>query len=79
MISCQFSLYVLGAQSQEPSIERALSALQRLGLEPEVGPMSTYCTGDEGKVFEGLRQAFELVSQSGHVVMTATVSNACPI
>ncbi len=79
MISCQFSLYALGERSQSPSIGRAISALRDAGLEPDVGAMSTYFIGDDEKVFDGLRRAFETASREGPVVMAVTVSNACPV
>jgi uncharacterized protein YqgV (UPF0045/DUF77 family) len=53
--------------------------MQTLGLELQVGAMSTTVTGEASVVFEGLRRAFEAVAADGHVVMTVTVSNACPI
>jgi uncharacterized protein YqgV (UPF0045/DUF77 family) len=79
MISCQFSLYPLGVQDLGPPIDAAVVELASLGLETEVGPMSTYVTGNSGLIFEGLRRAFDAAVREGHVVMTVTVSNACPI
>lgn len=79
MISCQFSLYSLGVVDLSPSIEAAVAELRRLGLDTDVGPMSTYVAGEAGTVFQGLRRAFEVAAQEGHVVMTITVSNACPL
>jgi len=78
MISCQFSLYQLGVVDLGPAIEAAVAELRRLGLETEVGPMSTYVSGETSTVFEGLRRAFEVATKEGHVVMTVTLSNACP-
>ena len=79
MISCQFSLYALGAEDLSPSINAAVAELHRLGLETNVGPMSTYVLGDAETVFLGLKRAFEVAAQEGHVVMTITLSNACPV
>lgn len=79
MISCQFSLYPLGVEDLSPGINAAVAELASLGLEPDVGPMSTYMMGDSGLVFEGLKRAFDAAARAGDVVMTVTVSNACPL
>ena len=79
MISCQFSLYPLGVADLSPAIDAAIEVMKALGLEVNVGSMSTVVTGDAGLVFEGLKQAFDVVAKEGHVVMTVTVSNACPL
>ena len=79
MISCQFSLYPLGMVDLGPVIEAAVAEFLRLGLETDVGPMSTYVSGDADVVFQGLGRAFEVAARAGHVVMTVTVSNACPL
>ncbi len=79
MISCQFSLYALGVEDLSSTIDAAVAELNRLGLETHVGPMSTYVIGEAETVFFGLRQAFEVAALDGHVVMTVTLSNACPV
>lgn len=48
-------------------------------LPPEMGPMSTTLTSEADTVFAALRDAFERAAAAGHVVMTITVSNACPV
>jgi uncharacterized protein YqgV (UPF0045/DUF77 family) len=79
MISCQFALYPLGVDHLTPAIESAIGELRRSGLEPEPGPMSSYVVGGSQAVFDGLRRAFDAACNGGHVVMTITISNACPI
>ena len=79
MISCQFSLYPLGVEDLGAAIEAAVSELRHLGLDVDVGPMSTYVSGDANTIFQGLRRAFEVAAEEGHVVMTVTLSNACPV
>jgi hypothetical protein len=37
------------------------------------------CRGEDDMVFTALREGFARASGIGHVVMTVTVSNACPI
>ncbi len=79
MISCQFSIYPLGVEDLSPSIEAALGELRSLGLDVEVGPMSTYFVGEADVVFAGLRRAFEVAAREGLVIVNVTLSNACPI
>ena len=79
MISCQLSLYPLGVEDLGPAIDAAVAELRAAGLEPVVGAMSTFVTGESTAVFEGLRRAFDAAAGQGHVAMTITVSNACPL
>jgi hypothetical protein len=41
--------------------------------------MSTTVTGDAAVVFAALRDGFLEAGAIGHVVMTVTISNACPV
>jgi hypothetical protein len=41
--------------------------------------MSTMVIGDDAAVFDALKIAFLRTAATGHVVMTVTVSNACPV
>jgi hypothetical protein len=40
--------------------------------------MSTLVAGDLDAVVDGLREGFRAAAAMGHVVMTVTLSNACP-
>jgi uncharacterized protein YqgV (UPF0045/DUF77 family) len=77
--SAQIAVYPLRQEHLTPSIEAVTQALRDHGLKPELGPMSTYAIGESEAVFAALRDAFVKASEMGHVVMTVTVSNACPI
>lgn len=79
MISAQISMYPLRQEHLSPAIEIVKNALAAYGLELQVGPMSTLVTGAEEKVFPALQKAFIEAAATGHVVMTITVSNACPL
>jgi uncharacterized protein YqgV (UPF0045/DUF77 family) len=79
MISCQFSLYPLGVEDLSPAIDAAVAEMQALGLELDVGSMSTQVTGETALVFEGLKRTFDVAAREGNVIMTVTVSNACPV
>jgi uncharacterized protein YqgV (UPF0045/DUF77 family) len=53
--------------------------LRAAGLDVTPGPMSTMVTGDGAAVFDALKISFLRTAATGHVVMAATVSNACPV
>jgi len=77
--SAQISVYPLRQDRLGPAIEIVRASLVSHGLAPQVGPMSTIVVGDEAVVFAALAEAFAKAAESGEVVMTVTVSNACPI
>jgi uncharacterized protein YqgV (UPF0045/DUF77 family) len=62
-----------------PAITAVSGALQAAGLQAEVGAMSTMVTGEAAAVFGALQEAFVRAAAIGHVVMTVTISNACPV
>jgi uncharacterized protein YqgV (UPF0045/DUF77 family) len=79
VISAQISVYPLRQEHLRPAIDAVKQALESNGLQPEIGAMSTIVTGEAKDVFIGLHEAFDRAAATGHVVMTVTVSNACPI
>jgi uncharacterized protein YqgV (UPF0045/DUF77 family) len=72
-------MYPLRQEHVGPAIEMVRVALQGRGLKPEVGPMSTHVVGEGDLIFAALAEAFAKAADVGEVVMTITVSNACPI
>ncbi len=78
-ISAQISIYPLRQQHLTPAVETVSAALKQYGLEIDVGPMSTRVTGAADAVFAALKEAFTRASIGGDVVMTVTISNACPL
>jgi uncharacterized protein YqgV (UPF0045/DUF77 family) len=79
IVSAQISIYPLRQDRLTPAITAVSRALQAAGLQPEVGRMSTTVTGEAAVVFRALEEAFIQAGALGHVVMTITVSNACPL
>jgi len=77
--SAQISVYPLRQEHLGPAVESVRSALREHGLIPQVGPMSTTVTGESGIMFAALAEAFAKAATSGQVVMTITISNACPL
>ena len=78
VISAQISVYPLRQQRLSPAVDAVKEALEARELQPQMGAMSTIVTGEAKTVFVALREAFEQAAITGHVVMTVTVSNACP-
>ena len=79
VISAQLSLYPLRQADLSPAIQVVGDALRGAGLQPQIGPMSTLVTGEAAVIFAALHDAFVRAAAMGHVVMTVTVSNACPV
>ena len=77
--SAQISVYPLRQEHLGPAVESVRSALQERGLTPQVGPMSTTVSGESGILFAALADAFAKAASNGQVVMTITISNACPV
>jgi len=78
-ISAQVSVYPLRQDHLSPAIEAVKAELETHGLRPEIGAMSTQVVGEAQAVFAAIRDAFVRVAATGQVVMTVTVSNACPV
>jgi uncharacterized protein YqgV (UPF0045/DUF77 family) len=79
VISVQVAIYPLRQQHLSPAIATLTDAFTDHSLSVEPGSMSTTVLGDAGNIFAALHDGFVRAAESGHVVMTVTVSNACPI
>jgi uncharacterized protein YqgV (UPF0045/DUF77 family) len=79
IVSAQVAIYPLRQERLTPAVTAVSAALQAAGLQPQVGPMSTIVTGEATAIFRALEDAFARAGALGHVVMTVTVSNACPV
>jgi len=77
--SAQVAVYPLRQARLSPAVEAVQAALTRASLRVEAGPMSTMVTGQSDAIFAALADAFAAAAAQGHVVMTITVSNACPV
>ncbi len=79
IVSAQIAIYPLRQERLTPAVTAVSGALHAAGLQPDVGPMSTMVTGEAATVFAALHEGFVRAGALGHVVMTVTVSNACPV
>jgi uncharacterized protein YqgV (UPF0045/DUF77 family) len=77
--SAQLSVYPLRQQHLGPVVDAVRDVLLAHGLTPHVGPMSTLVSGEVDVLFRALGAAFAAATEAGEVVMTFTVSNACPV
>jgi uncharacterized protein YqgV (UPF0045/DUF77 family) len=77
--SAQISIYPLRQEHLGPAIEAVRIALEKHRLKPQVGPMSTLVTGETVEMFAALGEAYDAAAGAGQVVMSVTISNACPI
>ncbi len=78
-VSAQIAIYPLRQERLTPAVRAVSDALAARGLTPSVGPMSTLVTGELDAIVDGLRDAFRAAAAAGYVVMTVTLSNACPV
>ena len=78
-VTAQVSIYPLRAASLSPIINKALLVFNKFGLEVHPGSMSTLISGDNEILWNALSKAFSTAAVQGEVVMTLTVSNACPL
>jgi len=79
IVSLQLSVYPLRQEHLSPAVDAVKAELEAHGLHPQVGAMSTQVVGEAEAVFAALRDTFMRVAANGQVVMTVTVSNACPV
>lgn len=78
MIQATVAIYPLG-QPDDAAIELAIEQLRAAGVVAHVRAMHTELAGSEEAIFAALRDAFEAAATRGGVVMTVSVSNACPV
>jgi uncharacterized protein YqgV (UPF0045/DUF77 family) len=79
IVSAQVAVYALRQDRLTPAITAVSETLRAAGLRPEAGAMSTTVTGEAAVVFGALQEGFVRAGAIGHVVMTVTISNACPL
>jgi uncharacterized protein YqgV (UPF0045/DUF77 family) len=77
-LSAQLSVYPLRGEKLSPAINQTIGVIRRHNVRVQPGTMSTLVTGEADAVFSGLQEAFQSVASGGDVVMTVTLSNACP-
>jgi uncharacterized protein YqgV (UPF0045/DUF77 family) len=72
------SIYPLRQNRLSPAINRALDIFREHGLEVTAGNMSSLVSGPDEALFAALKDAFQQTASQGDIVMSLTLSNACP-
>jgi uncharacterized protein YqgV (UPF0045/DUF77 family) len=78
-VAAQVSLYPLRRAELSPTIESAFAIFRDHQLQVTPGSMSTVVSGDHDRMFDALKQAFQVTAEQGEIVMVVTLSNACPV
>jgi uncharacterized protein YqgV (UPF0045/DUF77 family) len=80
MSSAQVGIYGIGEANTDAVVQAALGALAASGLPYEIGGMSTVIdAGDDGQLFATLQAMYAAAASHGAVLMSVSVSNACPV
>jgi len=77
-VQAEIRLYPLRQNELTKPIQQFVQVLKNNKLYVKTGTMSSFVTGDSRVVFESLREAFEQLAKKYEVVVSATISNACP-
>jgi uncharacterized protein YqgV (UPF0045/DUF77 family) len=75
-INAQVSVYPLRQPHLGPAIDVVRKSLEKHQLAADVGPVSTFVTGESDDLFSALREAFDRDADRGDVVMTVTIAKA---
>lgn len=79
LLAAQVSIYPLRQLNLSPAIEQALDVFRNHGLEVSPGSMSSIVWGEDEVLFTALKEAFRQTAKDASIVMTMTLSNACPV
>lgn len=77
MMQATVAVYPL-QQEDYTAVHQAIDALRAAGVNLETRSMHTEISGNEAAVFQALQAAYQAAAATGAVVMTVTLSNACP-
>ena len=78
-LAAQVSIYPLRQLSLSPAIDKALDTFRSHGLDVTPGAMSSLVSGEDEALFSAIKEAFQQTAEEGEIVMTLTLSNACPV
>jgi len=78
-LTAQVSIYPLRQTHLSPVISKALGIFREHGLEVTAGTMSSLVSGPDEALFAAIKEAFQQTASQGDIVMSLTLSNACPI
>jgi len=78
-VQAEISLYPLRQKDLTEPIQQFIESLKSNNLDVESGTMSSVISGDSKIVFQSLQKAFEQAAQKYELILTAKISNACPV
>lgn len=77
-VQAEVSLYPLKTEKLSGPVDEFCRVLRSRGLHVETRSMSTFVVGESEKLFEALKEGFELLARRNDIVVDCKISNACP-
>jgi uncharacterized protein YqgV (UPF0045/DUF77 family) len=74
-VQAEISFYPFGVEELLPPIREFADSLRKDGLEVEVGPLSSYVTGESVALFSALGRAFEQAAKKNRCVLVAKIAH----
>ena len=78
-VQMEVSLYPLETAELLPPIKAFNDALRKEGFEMEVGPLSSYITGESEMLFPALGRVFEHIAQQHRCVLITKTARLNPL
>lgn len=78
-VQMEVSLYPLETKELLPPIKAFNDALRKEGFKVEVGPLSSYITGESEKLFPALGRAFDNIAQQHRCVLITKIARLNPL
>lgn len=77
MISCEVSLYPMDSSNSDQIINSSVDSVKNLGLTCNKGILSTFITGSDDKIWQGLKNMFDNAQKNGkEIAMVVTLANS---
>lgn len=77
-VQAEVSLYPLRTRKLSGPVTEFCQVLRSRGLHAETRSMSTFVVGESERLFEALKEGFEVLARRNEVVMDLKISNTCP-
>jgi uncharacterized protein YqgV (UPF0045/DUF77 family) len=77
VISAEMSFLVLGSLDYSAPVRQVLDLINASGLQYEVGPMSTFVTGEAQKILGLIGAIYEAMEGGNQFVLEVKLSNTC--
>ncbi|OHB61730.1 MAG: hypothetical protein A2Y76_00120 [Planctomycetes bacterium RBG_13_60_9] len=77
-VQAEVSLYPLRTGKLSGPVKEFCDVLRSHGLSVETRSMSTLVTGESDKLFDAVKEGFDVAAQRTEIVIDCRISNACP-